>query len=416
MDLPNSKKVLFITAGQPSLNPRLVKEADALTGAGYEVIVLYAYWNKWGTRYDQQLLAGKKWKAIRVGGDPEQTPFPWAISRLILKTAKYILQKTGRYEYFAKLAISRSGYFLIRRAKREKADLYIAHNLGALPAAVETALYYKKPCGFDAEDFHRQEITDDINSFHFKICSYIENKYLPLVNYITASSPLIAERYATLYKVKATTLLNVFPKTPRSVVSNSDKDKPLKLFWFSQTIGPNRGLEDVIAALHLLKAHAFELHLLGEPAGDIKNIFTIHLKDEPGTIHFHGPIPSDQIIEFASQFDIGLALERATPLNRDICLTNKIFTYIQAGLAVIASNTTAQTELLNQYPAIGKLYKKENTQSLADALLYYLQNRDELFETRNAALIIADKQLNWENESQKFLNIIEDVLTIMPQK
>ncbi len=408
---PFQKKILLISAGQPSLNPRLVKEADALANAGYEVEVLYAYWNDWGTRYDRQLLEGKKWKATRVGGDPDQKPFRWLLSRLILKIAKFIVQKTGRYNYFADLAISRSSYFLIRGAKKKKADLYIAHNLGALPAVVKTALLHKRPCGFDAEDFHRQEITDDINSFHFKICSYLEDKYLPLVSYMSASSPLIAGRYASLYNIKVTSLLNVFPKTPTHAAINNDKSMPLRLFWFSQTIGPNRGLDDIINALQLLKGYLFELHLLGEADGDIKNIFMMHLKGSSSTILFHEPIPSDKIIEFASQFDIGLALETETPFNRDICLTNKIFSYIQAGLAVIASSTRAQTELLEQYPAIGKLFKRQNVQSLADDLLYYQQNRDELLETRKTALMIGDKQLNWENESQKFLTLVKETLS-----
>ncbi len=417
MELNNfRKKILLISAGQPSLNPRLVKEADTLANAGFEVEVLYAYWNEWGTRYDQDLLAGKKWKATRAAGDPKQKPFTWFLSRLISKTARYLLQKTGSYKYFAELAISRSSYFLMRGTRRQKADLYIAHNLGALPAVVKTALRFKKPCGFDAEDFHRQEIRDDTNSFHFKICSYLEDKYLPVVNYMSASSPLIASRYASLYKTKVTSLLNVFPKTPGLIAITNNKSEPLKLFWFSQTIGPNRGLEDIIDALQLLKGYSFELHLLGEPDRDIKNVFRMHLKGKQIIIHFHEPIAPDKIIAFASQFDIGLALETETPINRDICLTNKIFSYIQAGLAVIASNTTAQTELLEQYPAIGKLYEKENARSLADALLYYLQNRDDLFETRKAALIIAAEQLNWENESQKFLNIVENVLASLPQK
>jgi hypothetical protein len=163
-------KIVLISSGQPSLNPRLVKEADALTEAGYEVTVLYAYWNEWGTKYDELLLSKKKWKAVRVGGDPQKQFLTWFFSRLIHKASKAILEKAGNFNYFSEYAIARASYFLIKEAKKHKADLYIGHNLGALPATVKTAKFYKKPCGFDAEDFHRQEITDDVNSFHYKIC------------------------------------------------------------------------------------------------------------------------------------------------------------------------------------------------------------------------------------------------------
>lgn len=63
-----AKKIVLVTSGQPSLNPRLVKEADALVEAGYEVTVIYQYWNEWGTDLDKVLLPQKKWKTIRVGG------------------------------------------------------------------------------------------------------------------------------------------------------------------------------------------------------------------------------------------------------------------------------------------------------------------------------------------------------------
>lgn len=388
----------------------MVKEADSLGNAGFEVTVLYAYWNHWGTLHDQQLFASKKWSAIRLGGDPDQKRITWFLSRLIHKISGFILQKTGNYKYLADLAIARSSYLLINGAKKYKADLYIAHNLGALPAAAKTAGFYKKPFSFDAEDFHRQEVNDDINSFHFKICRYLEDRYLPSANYFTASSPLIAGRYAALYKRTITTLLNVFPKTP-ALLTVHNEDKPLKLFWFSQTIGPNRGLEMIIQAMSLTKT-IFELHLLGHPPdGYQRNL--IDLMQTAGidekNILFYEPLNAGEIFNFASQFDIGIASETGFCLNNNIALSNKIFTYIQSGLAVAASNTPAQRGLLDLYPQIGKIYS--NAAELSAILNWYHENRELLYKTKNEAFKIGQSKLNWENESQKFLNLVENVLT-----
>jgi len=408
------QKILLVSSGQPSLNPRLVKEADALTTAGFEVIVLYTYWNDWGTLYDKQLLTEKKWKAIRLGGDSEQKRFTWFLSRLVHKVSRYVLQKTGKYAWFSDIAIARGSYFLIRGAKKHKADLYIAHNLGALPAVVKAAELYKKPCGFDAEDFHRQEVDDDVNSYNFKLSSCVEDKYLSSVNYVTASSPLIAERYALLYKRTVTSILNVFPQTPVHVIT-LNKNKPLKLFWFSQTIGPNRGLELIIEAIGLAKI-ASELHLLGQPANGYKQQLS-QLAQAAGianyNLYFYEPIKADQIFNVASQFDIGLASEAGVCLNRNISLTNKLFTYIQSGLAVAASNTPAQRALMGQYPQIGKVYR--NAKELSMVLTEYDKNRELLFQTKNEAFKIGQTQLNWENESRKFLNVVESALLAPPQ-
>jgi len=398
----------LISSGQPSLNPRLVKEADALTGAGHDVTVLYAYWNDWGTQHDQYLFAGKQWKAIRLGGDPEQKRFLWFLSRLVHKASRIIVQKTGACKYFGDAAIARSSYFLLKGAKKYKADLYIAHNLGALPAAAQAAARHNKMYGFDAEDFHRQEIDDDTNSFHYKICSYLEDKYLPGASYITASSPLTADRYAILYKKTVTTILNVFPKTAGLPIIKNEK-KPLKLFWFSQTIGPARGIELVIGAIGQSDAKC-ELHLLGTPVGGYKQILS-QLAQNAGIanydLYFYEPVRANQIFSIASQFDIGLASEAGLCLNRDISLTNKIFTYIQCGLAVAASNTNAQMKLLEQYPQTGKIYK--NAKELAAILNAYNNDRDLLYQTKKEAYKTGQTELNWEIERKKFLKVIENV-------
>ncbi len=409
------KHVVMLSSGQPSLNPRLVKEADALSDAGYQVTVIYAYWNNWGTLHDERLLTAKNWKAIRAGGDPQQKPLTYFVSRLIHKTCKFIQQKSGNFTRFTDLAVARSSYYLIKEAKKTKADLYIGHNLGALPAVIAAAKKHNAKCGFDTEDFHRNEVSDDTGSFNYKIAKYLEDKYLPLVDYITASSPLIAEKYSELYNRKVTPVLNVFPKTIIPIIINNN-DSPLKLFWFSQTIGPNRGLETLIEAVGLLQT-PIEMHLLGQPVDGYK--LQLSQLAEMGRItnlkiFFYEPVEADKVFQFASKFDIGIASETNVCLNREISLTNKIFTYIQSGLAVAASNTLAQNELLQQYPQTGKIYT--DARELSAILKRYDADRKLLFETKNEAFKIGQTQLNWEKEHEKILHVIETTLAHLPKK
>ena len=394
----------MVTQTQLSLNPRLVKEADTLAEAGYDVTVLYAYWNAWGAKFDKIFLAEKKWQAILIGGDPEQKPVLYFFSRLLHNFA-LIVNRKSKGKLLADIAIVRSAYFLKRAAKKYKADLYIGHNLGALPAIAKAAKSNQKPYGFDAEDFHRNEISDDINDAGVRIRARLEEKYFPFLNYLSVSSPLIALAYTRLFpELNPEVVLNLFPADNRISQPQNNNNAPLKLLWFSQTIGRGRGLEEVMEALEAFDEWTFELHLLGY----IDPSFKIYKKTG---VYFHDPIPSAELINFASQFDIGLAVETGIPFNRNICLTNKIFTYIQAGLCVIASDTEAQISLLAHYPQIGKICKKRTPQALADVLLYYHQHRDELFKARLAAFEIAGAELNWGNESKKILDIVEHTLS-----
>ena len=397
----------MISGGQPSLNPRLVKEADSLCNAGYDVTVLCCYWNQWGAWFDKQLIPTKKWKAISAAGDPENDKFTYFLSKVFYRIAKYINGVTGG-KILADVAVSRAAYFLNRAAKKHKADIYITHHLGALPAAIAASKLHNAPCGFDAEDFHRNETSDDINNPDVILKTAVENKYFPQVSYLTASSRQIAQAYQQIFGgLEPTVLLNVFPKSNCKVTESKG---PVKLFWFSQTIGPNRGLNDVISALQMLDAINFELHLLGDtlPGG---SDFVTAILSSGITVKLHAPIHPDEIIPFANQFDIGLALENKAPINRDICLTNKIFTYMQAGLAIIASDTTAQEDFVTKNPTIGDTYPAGNAKAMATILSNYYNDRQLLTTAKNEALRLGHEQYNWEVEGIKFLEIVEQTLT-----
>lgn len=407
--LPDKKKIVLISSGQPSLNPRLVKEADALSDANYEVTVLYSYWNAWGTEFDRQLISSKKWKAICIGGDPKHKWGTYFISRFIYKVAQIVSRKT-KGKAMADWAIARASYFLITEAKKHIADLYIAHNLGALPAVVAAAKANNKSCGFDAEDFHRNETSDDSNNEDVILKTNVENEYITQLNYFSTSSKQIANAYQQIFpNLRPVVLLNVFPNSHLSITKKNIGQR-LKLFWFSQTIGPDRGIDDIVKALQLLNKTDFELHLLGNQS-PANNSFIDKINNSNISIKFHDPVHSDKLIEFAAQFDIGLALEPGFSINNDIALSNKLFTYMQAGLAIIASNTAAQQDFMNQNPQIGSLYPKKDSEILANILLSYYQNKDKLTRCKSESLRLAHDQYNWEIESLKFLELVRHTLS-----
>ena len=215
-----------------------------------------------------------------------------------------------------------------------------------------------------------------------------------------------------LYDRPVQTILNVFPKTKftyRKLVHNHTTE----LFWFSQTVGQNRGIEEVVLAIADLPEHNFKLNLLGELTANDHEYFCRFFKKNninKKLVMFHQTIADSEIIDFASKYDIGLATETGSPFNRDICLTNKIFTYNQAGLAILATDTTAQKDLLSRYPNMGLIYKRNDLEDLKRKLLCY-RNANILENTKNQSYNYGQNMLNWETESQKFLAIIKKNLS-----
>lgn len=405
-------KVVLVSSGQPSLNPRLVKGADALADAGYDVIVIYAYWNEWGTNFDRQLLTSKKWTALRVGGDPVYEKLRYFLSRIMFNLVKEI-NKVKLIDTLSAYAVTRAAWHLIHAAKQQKADLYIGHNLGALGAVAQAAKKHGKPSIFDAEDFHRYEVSNDSRDLDVALKIHIEKKYLPRVTALTASSPEIAQAYQELFpQFKPLVILNVFPKSKGIQNWGIENGRPIKLFWFSQTIGSNRGIDDVIEALAQLDKSQFELHLLGDQTSH-SSAFIQRLKNNSGiTLIFHQPVAPDKLIEFAANFDIGLALEPGFSINNDLALSNKIFTYMQSGLAIIASDTKAQKEFMSNVSQIGSVYKKGDVRELALVLSAFYNDRSKLAACKKAALAYAHDRYNWEKESCSFLELVKNTLML----
>ncbi len=84
-------------------------------------------------------------------------------------------------------------------------------------------------------------------------------------------------------------------------------------------------------------------------------------------VRFRGVIESSELALKTPCYDIGLHLLH--PLNRsfDLTLSNKIFEYLQAGLPVLLSNTTAHKELLERYP-VGVVVQYGDPDSIENGL------------------------------------------------
>lgn len=397
--IQTGKSVCLITPGHIASNPRLVKEAMALSQSGYKVHIIFTQYVFYLVDHDKHILSQNpdwtydclNWTGYNLSSK---------ISRL---SSKFYQILTGDIN----TKINRNYIWQLKKAINFKACLYIAHNLGALPVAVNAAKKNKAKCGFDAEDFHRNEISDNVNDPNVKLKTAVEDRYIPQLDYMTASSPQITRQYTNLFHRDVTTILNVFPRTEIYEISNN-VDQPLQLFWFSQTIGPNRGLETIIEGLNISAVRS-DLHLLGVITDEYKsNLVNLLKTGSKCTLHFHKPVYSEELFNIAKQFDIGFGSETGFCINNNIALSNKILTYVQSGLALIASNTTAQAAFVAQYPQIGRIYN--NADELAVILKNYNSDRTSLYQTKQAAFQLGQTELNWEREGKTFLQVIDQTL------
>lgn len=410
---PGNRSIVLISPGQPSTNPRLVKEAICLHDAGFKVTVFYSFWTSWADQPDKELKKkydGIKW--IRVGGHPKEEKLKYLYSRICFKFFRLAIQ-IWPARSFKKNAINRTSYALFKKVSSVKADYYIAHSLGALPSAVHAAKKNKTKAGIDFEDYYSGQW--EVNSIEYKKSKWIEDRFIPAISFCTAASPLIAEKYRNEYPfLSPVTINNVFSKIYlQSGVVPYKEDETLKLFWFSQTVGKGRGVEEVFQAMGKLKTNV-SFTVLGSCDLKMKTAL-LHIAIEnginEGQINFLDPVSPEEIFSIAARHHIGLALESENTINRDICLTNKLFTYLLSGLAIIATDTSAQKMFLETYNGIGYSFQKGNVNYFAELISGYQNNPDLLNQHRLNALKLAAEKMNWEEEQKQFLSLIEEQLS-----
>src|ERR1017187_7862405 len=171
-------RICLMTPGQPSINPRLVKEADALVEAVHQVHVLCAHTVSWADEADKGLLSTRRWTCSYVGGEPRSLLHCW--TRLRHGAVRRCLAGWKARDGLVHRALCRVTPELLAEATRCEADLYIAHYTGALAAAVPAAKKNSCLVAFDAEDFESGYYHSDSGPGAIDVLiENLEREYLP---------------------------------------------------------------------------------------------------------------------------------------------------------------------------------------------------------------------------------------------
>jgi hypothetical protein len=129
-----------------------------------------------------------------------------------------------------------------------------------------------------------------------------------------------------------------------------------------------------------------------------------------GRLVAYPPGAPDEMVRLAADFDLGLALEPGHTPNNAAAVSNKLFTYLMAGLAVVVSRTPGQTWLLDRVPAAGWTYHPGSALELSTLLGVLAADRSRLRSARVAAWEAAGARFCWEVEQRRFLDAVSMAL------
>jgi len=407
--------VMLITGNALCNNPRVQKEAETLAEAGIQVTVLGAWLSVEHKRRDLELLVGARYRFEAVLDFADSRTDGWIVTRWARLRTGAARKLNNWLGLESRWPLGYAVDALLQRALRSDADLFIAHSEAGLYAARELQRS-GRPAGVDMEDWFSEDLTPEARRGRpLSLLRALEGDVLRQASHATCTSAAMSHALMNRYACAAPTVIyNAFPWATRATVDGQRKDRAssscLSIHWYSQTLGPGRGLEDLMAALPLIRTDV-EIHLRGQSASGYRE----HLLQQlPAPyrqkIYFHDIVPGLELLSRIAEHDVGFSGEISSILNKDLTVPNKILHYLLAGIPAMASNTRGHREVADRAPGAVFLWPTGDTPELVSQLDSLLLEADKLKRAKAAALAAAERTFCWERCAPALLASVEMAL------
>ncbi|UAY50679.1 glycosyltransferase family protein [Ferruginibacter albus] len=389
------KHVLFVTSTNLASNPRCLKEIKLLYNTEVKITVVAFHLHNWTSIKEEELNKELNKINFHYIDATKADLMPWLWASLMEKLGGYLSKLFSKNDFIQSLAVGKRSWLLQRWFKKwdQKPDLIIAHNPAAL---YPSAIFAKKkaiPFAVDIEDYYPGEGNAATST---RSIAVLMQHLIPKTSYTSYAAPLIKKYTNDLLQTVSNSdivINNTFSINDFFLSERRNSDDKIKFVWFSQFIDYGRGLEKVLPTLDDF-ANDIELTLIGSKR---EEFFNKEVNSRMYINHIASLSQADLNKELC-RHDIGLAIEdSAADLNRNICLTNKIWAYLQAGLFIIASDTEAQQLFMEEHNMHGVVVRL-NKNDLSSNIKNIIADKQSIQSNKQDRFKEA-KNYSWENES-----------------
>jgi len=300
-------------------------------------------------------------------------------------------------------------------------NIYHLHDLKLFFPALIARVFKNRPLIYDAHELHIKKREN--KSYRDKILSkYDEIKERILIKLskgILQASDLRAEYFQNYYKTKKPivienheNLININNKVKdiKTILGLSD-DSIILIYTGNISIGGNQNIVNVIKALAYLPEN-IHFCLMGRGSENtIKKLLEIaddiNIKKR---FHIIPPVKSEEVVSTISSADIGIIPIYANCLNSEYSALNKLSQSLMAGLAIASSDYENMRKVIfnNKIGVVGNTFNVESIISIADSIKFILNSN--LKEMKIKARLLAETELNWENEEKKLIDFYDSTL------
>ncbi len=294
-------------------------------------------------------------------------------------------------------------------------NLIISNDLDTLLAGHFAAFLKRKPLVYDSHEYFCSAPEIANRPFVFRFWKSLERFLFRRQKNIITVNQSIASLYESEYKKKVHVIRNLPPYRKTGACLPADElslpsDKMIVLLQGSW-INVDRGAEELLQAMH--PQYGLEqvlLVIIG--SGDVMPKLKMMAVDEPlaSRVQFFDKMEYSLLYEYTRYATIGVSLDKDTNLNYRYSLPNKLFDYIMAGTPQLVSDLPEVARVVREYNT-GLVLKNHDPAHIAECLADMLKNTDRLNNWELNCLEAA-KNLCWENEEQKLVDIYTGALKV----
>jgi glycosyltransferase involved in cell wall biosynthesis len=182
--------------------------------------------------------------------------------------------------------------------------------------------------------------------------------------------------------------------------------KHMRIALYQGNLQPDRGLDVLVRAAKYLQANIVII-IMGR--GLLRSDLDALISREQlrGRVMLAPPVPYAELLSWTASADIGLIVNPPwfSP-NVRMCLPNKLFEYLMAGVPVLTSRLDAVEELVSTHD-VGRVVDPLEPEVIGHAINAMCGDVDALAQMRANALAASQHQLRWEVEQQRLLQIYQ---------
>lgn len=302
---------------------------------------------------------------------------------------------------------------LWRRIYKCDADIFHFHDPELLLLAPFIKIIKRKPIIYDVHEHYplmiieKEYIPKFLRKFVIFIFKLFERLTLPFVDIVIYTTYHVGVRYRQLKKQNAIQVGNVPSISLFSTPPPAYKERS-KNAVFLGNMTPIRGLKEIIQAFNIVHQHYpdWKLRLAGRFYSETFKKQILGLVDDlnlNNVVIYEGEFSYNSMNQILYDSRIGYITYLSFPNNK-ACLPNKIFEYMAAGMAIIASDFENYREIIIENNC-GLVVVPEDINSIANATMTYIEDEVRANQIANDARKVFLNKYNWEKEKEVFLDI-----------